>query len=955
MAAGKGRDNSMEKEKKENSFMMKLSTLIVDKRKGFYLVFILLILYSVLSMNKVKVNNDLTSYLPGSTETRQGLDLMGEQFITYGTARVMVCNVTYEEAEKLADSIREMDGVSMLDFDDTEKYYHDMEALFQITFDGEAEDENALEYLNMVLAELSGYDVYYSSDIGQEERDAGDLNNDMIVILMLAGVVIVAVLLFTSTTYAEIPVFLMTFIVAAILNKGTNYWFGTISFVTDSIAVVLQLALAVDYAIILCHRFMEEHEDKDAREAVIVALSKAIPEISSSSLTTVSGMVAMMFMQFRIGYDMGIVLAKAIIMSLISVFFLMPGLLLTFANTIDHSHHRSFVPKITAVGKFCVHTRFVIPPLLVVVVIAGAILSGKADYVYDVNTLESKTMSENKFSVEMVNREFGLVNQLAVIVPNGDYEKEGRVLRELERMPEVDSCMGLANIEAMDGYILTQQLSPREFAELIDMDVEVADLLYSAYAVDDSNFGALLGGISEYKVPLIDMFLFIYDQKERGNITLEEELEETLTDAYSQISIAKNQLLGDRCSRFVLELSVPVEGEETYEALERIRSTVAKYYSYDDIYLVGNSTSNKDLSDSFSTDNSIITVLTALFVMVILLFTFQSAGLPVLLVVTIQGSIWMNFSMPYLTGEPVYFLGYLVVSAIQMGATIDYAIVITSRYMDLKTYMPIKKAIVETLNQAFPTIVTSGSMLVAAGFIISNVSTNAVVAAIGLALGRGTLTSIGLVLLALPQTLLIGDIIIEKTAFTLKREMVKPLPAGGRIRMTGHIKGYVNGVIDGEFSGVIDGEMGAVVRAKDNVEHIRDQEGNVQTEPPRLEAAELAEESLEEYETAETAEGRETWTAEGHSDENGMVEATENPSDGNGTAEAAESHSDGNETVEATEGYLKAEISEAVEGRPDGNEAKSAKGGKKGHVSAKTVHHRNRGKRGKEETENETR
>ena len=809
--------------KKEDSFMMKLSTLIVDKRKGFFLIFIMLIIYSVLSMDRVKVNNDLTSYLPDTTETRQGLDLMEEQFTTYGTARIMICNVTYDEASRLAEYIEAMDGVSMLDFDDTKEHYHDMNALLDVTFKSEETDALALEYLNAVLEELAEYDVYYSSNIGQEERDASDLSQDMIVILLLAGVVIVCVLLFTSTTYAEIPVFLITFIVAAILNKGTNYWFGTISFVTDSIAVVLQLALAVDYAIILCHRFMEEHEDKNAREAVIVALSKAIPEISSSSLTTVSGMVAMMFMQFKIGYDMGIVLAKAILFSLISVFLLMPGLLLTFAKAIDNSHHRSFVPKITAVGKFCVFSRFVVPPLLVVAVIVAAVLSGKAEYVYDVNSLEAKSMSANRFSVSMVNREFGTINQLAVIVPNGDYEKEGQVLRALKQMEEVNSCMGLANIEAMDGYILTEALTPREFAELIDLDVELAELMYSAYAVDESNFGALLDGVSDYRVPLIDMFLFIYEQKESGNITLEEELEETLTDAYSQISIARDQLLGEKCSRFVLELNVPTEGEETYAALEKIRDTVARYYNAEDIYLVGNATSNKDLSDSFGTDNTIITVLTALFVMIILLFTFQSAGLPVLLVLTIQGSIWMNFSLPYLTGEPVYFLGYLVVSAIQMGATIDYAIVITSRYMELKSYMSIKEAIVETLNQAFPTIVTSGSMLVAAGFIISNVSTNAVVAAIGLALGRGTLTSIALVLLVLPQTLLIGDIIIEKTAFTLKTASARPLPVGGRIRMTGHIKGYVNGVIDGEFSGVIDGEMGAVVRAKDKVELLEEQ------------------------------------------------------------------------------------------------------------------------------------
>ena len=808
----------MAKEKKDESFMIKLATLIVDKRKGFYLIFIVMCVFCILSMDRVKVNNDLTTYLPDTTETRRGLDRMEEQFITYGSARILVCNITYDEAQALADEIEAMDGVSMLDFDETDAHYHDMEALFSVTFDEDADAEATKQHLEQVLDELADYDTYYSSDIGQEERDADDLNGDMILILMLAGVVIVAVLLFTSTTYAEIPVYLMTFIVAAILNKGTNYWFGTISFVTNSIAVVLQLGLAVDYAIILAHRFMEEHEDKDAREAVIVALSKAIPEISSSSLTTISGMVAMMFMQFRIGYDMGIILAKSIIFSMVAVFFLMPGLLLTFSKAIDGSHHRSFVPKITAVGKFCVLTRFIVPPLLVVAVIAAFILSSKANYAYDVNSLSSSRMSDNKFSVSMVNREFGEINQLAVIVPNGDYEREAKALDALSRLDEVNSCMGLANIEAMDGYMLTQQLTPRQFSEMIDMDVEVADLLYSAYALNQSNYGALVSGVSDYKVPLIDMFLFIYDQKESGNITLDDDLEETLTDAYSQISIAKDQLLGEEDSRFVLELNVPLEGEETTAALEKIRETVARYYSVDDILLVGNSTSDKDLGASFATDNTIITVLTALFVMIILLFTFQSAGLPVLLVVTIQGSIWMNFSLPYLLDEPVYFLGYLVVSAIQMGATIDYAIVITSRYMDLKTYMPIKEAAVEALNQAFPTIVTSGSMLVAAGFIISNISSNAAVAAIGLALGRGTLTSILLVLLALPQTLLIGDIIIQKTAFTLKRDLAKPLPSKGRIRMSGHIRGYVNGVIDGEFTGVIDGEMGAVVRPRDTVQ-----------------------------------------------------------------------------------------------------------------------------------------
>ena len=798
-------DNA-EKDKKDNSFMMKLATLIVDKRKGFYLIFIVLCIFCVLSMNRVKVNNDLTTYLPDTTETRRGLDLMDSEFTTYGSARILICNVTFDEAQKLADQVEEMDGVSMLDFDDTEDHYHDMEALLSVTFDEEADTEATQQHLDEVLDALSDYDVYYSSDIGQEERDADDLNNDMIVILLLAAVVIVAVLLFTSTTYAEIPVYLTTFIVAAILNKGTNYWFGTISFVTNSIAVVLQLGLAVDYAIILAHRFMEEHEDKDAREAVIVALSKAIPEISSSSLTTISGMVAMMFMQFRIGYDMGIILAKSIIFSMVAVFFLMPGLLLTFSKAIDNTHHKSFVPKITAVGKFCVATRYIIPPILIVGVIIAFFLSNKANYVYDTNTLESSTMSDNKFSVSMVNKEFGMVNQLAVIVPNGDYEKEAQTLKALEKLDVVKSCQGLGNIEAMDGYMLTDKLNPRQFAELTDLDVEVVQILYTAYAYNEEQYGPVFTGIDDYEVPIIDMFLFLYDQYQEGYVTLDADLDDQLTSLYDTLHDAQLQLQGDDYSRFVLDLSLPAEGQETYDAMDEIRGIAAKYFGKDNVILVGNSTSDHDLESSFASDNIVISVLTALFVMIILFFTFQSAGLPVLLVLTIQGSIWINFAVPAMRGQTIFFIAYLIVSAIQMGATIDYAIVISSRYMDLKQRMPIKDAITESLNQAFPTIFTSGTILTCAGFLIGEIASDPTVASIGVALGRGTLISIILVLFVLPQILLFGDFIIEKTALAMNISRPQKEVAG-RVRVTGHVKGYVQGEIDADVSGVFQGQM----------------------------------------------------------------------------------------------------------------------------------------------------
>ena len=229
--------------------------------------------------------------------------------------------------------------------------------------------------------------------------------------------------------------------------------------------------------------------------------------------------------------------------------------------------------------------------------------------------------------------------------------------------------------------------------------------------------------------------------------------------------------------------------------------------------LVGNSTNAFDLASSFSGDNMKISILTALFVMVILLFTFKSAGLPILLVLTIQGSIWINFSVPVLTGTNLFFLSYLVVSSIQMGATIDYAIVITNRYMELKTVMERKQAAVEALSQSFPTILTSGTIMAVAGFLIGGISTDATIGSVGQTLGRGTVTSIILVMTVLPQLLMLGDALIERTAITLNRDRKQRFNQG-TMRLDGHIRGHVSGFVDGEFKGVLHGSVDALIESK---------------------------------------------------------------------------------------------------------------------------------------------
>lgn len=794
--------------KSGGSFMQKVAAVIVDRKTFFFLTFIVMAIFCVFSRNWVNVNDDITSYLAKDTETRRGLDIMESEFTTLATANVMVSSITYDAAAKLAPQIEVINGVHSVEFDDTEDHYKNASALFAVTFDGDTTSEVSEKAMDEIKSLLADYDTYISSEVGNPMEQT--IKSEMVVVLGIAVFIIIAVLLFTSKTYMEIPVLLITFGAAALLNMGTNYWFGTISYVTDSIAVVLQLALAIDYAIILCHRYTEEREHLEARDAAVAALSKAIPEISASSLTTISGLAALTLMHFRLGYDMGIVLIKAIVMSMLSVFLLMPGLLVLFSKLIDKTHHRSFVPKISLWGKLTVKTRYVIPPLFLIIAAAAFVFANRCPYVYGYSTLDTVKQNESKIADKMVASTFGTDNLVAMLVPSGSYEKEAQLLNVISAQPEVESAMGLANIEAMDGYTVTSALTPRQFAELTDQDIEAARLLYAAYAVNEKDYGQIVSSIDDYTVPLVDIVLFLRDQENAGYITLERDMSDMLDEMCAELEFGLAQLEGENWSRFVIYLNLPEESEETYEFLDTLHGIAGAYYS--DCVLVGESVNARDLRSSFSTDNLLISILSALFVVVVLLFTFRSVGLPLLLMIVIQSSIWINFSVPYLTSSNLFFISYLIVSAIQMGANIDYAIVISSRYLDLKKSMPIKEAMIETLNQAFPTIITSGAMLASAGLIIGRMTSDNTISSIGTCLGRGTIISIFLVMGVLPQILLLGDILIEKTAFAIKAPEITHVE-GSTIRLHGRVRGQISGFVDADIQGVFQGSLHAMVES----------------------------------------------------------------------------------------------------------------------------------------------
>ena len=813
--------NNEEEKNLNNSGMIKVASFIVDKRMLFFLIYAIAIIFSAFSSGWVKTENDISSYLAEDTETKSGLDIMDKEFVTFGSAKIMVANVSYNEASDLKKSIEDVKGVQSVTFTDEDddqedfvKHYNNGSALFSVTIDYPENDDRALKTLEAVEDKLSGYDTYINTTLGDQEAES--LNAEMKFIYVIVAIVVLSVLLFTSESYGEIPVMVITFVSSMILNNGTNFLMGTISFISGSVSSILQLALSVDYAIILCNRYKEERGNGyDVRDAVIVALSKAIPEISSSSLTTISGLFALIFMRYGIGKDLGTVLIKAIFLSLLSVFTLMPGLLVLFAGNMERTRHRSFIPRIDFVGKYDYATRFFVPVIFAVVIVFAAIFSQRCPYTYNYTYMKTPRLNNVQIARNMIDENFGRENYVAVVVPNGNYTQEKALCRELESNDDVDHVVALSNTEAKDNYMLTDSLSPREFSEMMDVDYDLCTLIYSMYASDQDEYGRIVGGIDNFRVPVMDMLEFLYEKVDEGYVTLDDDTYSDLKDAYNQITDARKQLEGDHYDRMLVYLNLPIESDDTLSFLDTMHDIIREHFQDGNIWVVGDSTSVADLKSSFETDNIIVSVVSILFVLVILLFTFKSAGLPILLILVIEGSIFINFSYPYLMHEDLFFLAYLIVSSIQMGANIDYAIVISSRYMELRKTHSRKETIIESMNFAFPTIITSGSMMVLAGFAIGMNTSNAAIVGVGMCLGRGTLISIILVMFVLPQILVVGDKFIQVTTFDISRPIRLHEETHSTMLVNGMVRGRINGTVVGRMNAYVNGDISLVMVSGD--------------------------------------------------------------------------------------------------------------------------------------------
>ena len=605
-------------------------------------------------------------------------------------------------------------------------------AMYQLSFTGSDYDESTVD----AIGKIRGYELpngnsklHFTGNASNTYNSIQALNKETTISIVVAGIVVVIILLLTTTAYWEPVLLLLTIGTAIVMNMGTDMLAGLVtgaggvSYMTKGISSALILALTMDYSIFLLHRFKQERKNcATSEEAMITALSSSFSAISSSSLTTIASFVALMFMSYTLGLDMGLVLAKGVIFSIACVFFLMPGLILYTEKLIDKTEHKTFNMTFKKFSKFLVKTRFYLPFIIIALIIPCMIFQAQNDFVYGPEASlggEDSVLTQDLEAVEDAG--FGRQNQAIVLVPYSwlsDYDPETGYSTEYEL------TMDLMNFAVEGQTTFTDE----------DTGVEMPYIK----AVQSYSLIAQQGMADMMPEKFINQFIPSGDNPEYA--------------------------------RVVVFLNVPEEGEVTTGLVDALQDMLSE--KYEGATLLGQSSATLEIKDIVDYDYDIITYVSIGLVALILIVTFKAALIPVILIVIIQGSVYINMVVPYLMGESLVFIGYMLVSSILLGATIDYAILLTTRYMEHRKSMNKYDAVQHALADSARTLITSAGILASVGAAVMFVSSLPATQAIGGAVFRGGICAFIMVMIPLPQLLILLDKPIMYTTWKGKYNMV---------------------------------------------------------------------------------------------------------------------------------------------------------------------------------------
>lgn len=662
------------------------------------IAFLIIAIFSSIAQFAVSVNYNMVDYLPEDAQSTIAMDVMDQEFEgAIPNTRVMINDVTVQEALLFKEQLAAIDGVSDVTWlDDVIDIKTPIEMANQDTVESYYKDNNAL----FIFSVLEGEEVKATNAIydliGEDNAMSGEALNTALQQEMAASEtmyaaallipMIIIILIISTTSWVE-PLFFLTAIgVSVIINLGTNIFIGEVSFITQSVAPILQLAVSLDYAIFLLHSFSDFRKKvEDPKEAMRLAMKRSFPAIVASASTTFFGFMALTFMNFEIGADLGLNLVKGILLSFISVMVFLPALTIMFYKWIDKTQHKPIIPtNFKGVGSKVIKVKTPVIFLVLLMIVPAFLAQSQTNFTYGFGEQPETTRVGS--DIVKIEEAFGKNTSMVLLVPKGDIAKEVELVQDLENIEHVTSVLSYVNT--------VSAVIPPEY------------------------------------------------------------LDESVTE----------QFFSENYSRIILQTNTAVEGDVAFNLIETLQKTAEGYYG-DDFYALGESMTLYDMKNTVQKDNKLVNMLTVMTIAIVLLITFKSISYPVILLLTIQSAVWINLSVPYFTNSALVYVGYLIISTVQLAATVDYAILLTEAYKENRKEMPALKAIKKTVDEKIFSIAISASILSSVGFILWITTSNPIVGAIGLLLGRGTLLAFIMVVVFLPAMLLVFDKVIDKTTW----------------------------------------------------------------------------------------------------------------------------------------------------------------------------------------------
>lgn len=685
-----------------HDFADKIFRGALNHRRVVIVIAALLFIVSVLCIPSVKINYQFSDYLPESSESTVSLRVMEEAFNSpTPNSNIMVEGLSLTQASELATHMETIEGVEEVmwlgttcdisqpletyDPDVVSAYKKGDSYLYQVALDTSVATQS-MDLIREVANEVGATDVSMSGEAINSAVAQGSSDFEIQLILVMAVIVILGLLLITSEAWFEPVLFLSVIGISIVYNLGTNIIFGEISFITQMCAAVLQLAVSMDYGIVMLHAFRGfKAQGLTSYDAAVAAMHKAAAVIASSAATTFFGFLSLCVMAFLIGADMGVVLAKGIVFSFLCVLFLLPILVLSSEKLLKKTAHKKFLPSFDKFAVWCMRIAVPFTVIIALITVPAYLGQKQPNFVYGASGFVEPG-TELYEETNAINDTFGAQEQWVMLVPEGDWGRELQMVKRIE---------DLEGVSAVTSYVT-----------------------------------AVSANIPTDMVPSEDL----------------------------------SQLVSGGYSRIVVSTSVEGESEEAFSLVQALRDIEDEFYPEEN-YLVGSAVTSYDMSLIVNDDSLRIFIASVVAIGLVLLLMFRSLSIPFMLLLTIEISIWINLAIPYFTGESIQYIGYLIISAIMLGATVDYTIILSRAYLDRRVEMEKRPAMLSAISYSAITILTSATILTVCGAFIGIISSNGVIAGLGTLIGRGAFIAALNTFLLLPILFMVLDKVVEKTTW----------------------------------------------------------------------------------------------------------------------------------------------------------------------------------------------